>query len=141
VIVGTHHRRRELNNAMKLAAGFTPPLPTGRGEKLIGLKNEHELGLFNGQFLELRNVGEVTSLSFAAEIVTEDGDRLGRQLLYRGHFDDHTDFDKDRAVRDTWERRDATSAKSTGAGRSPVTKARGPASAMSSSMTAASVTG
>ena len=100
VLCGTHRSRRFLNNALKAAAGFPDPLPTGRGERLIGLKNRHEIGIFNGQFLELTNITDVKQLSFVAEIRTEDGDALEEQDIYRGYFNDHVAFDKDREDRD-----------------------------------------
>jgi exodeoxyribonuclease-5 len=106
VIVGTHARRRELNNLMKLAAGFPEPLPTGRGEKIIGLKNEHEHGLFNGQFVSLASIRPGGELFFEADIRTEDGDVLEGQPVYRGYFDDHVAYDKDRELRDCWVKRD-----------------------------------
>jgi exodeoxyribonuclease-5 len=106
VIVGTHARRRELNNLMKVAAGYPDPLPTGRGEKVIGLKNEHEHGLFNGQFLSLSNIALGGELFFAANIRTEDGDVLEGQPIYRGYYDDHVAYDKDRELRDCWVKRD-----------------------------------
>jgi exodeoxyribonuclease-5 len=105
VIVGTHTRRRELNNQMRAAAGFTASLPSGDDEKIICLRNQHGLGLFNGQFLALAECNGAGRLSFEAEITTEDGDNVGPQLVYRGYFDDHIEFDREREQRDAWDRR------------------------------------
>ena len=40
-----------LDTAMKRAAGFTADYPSGAGEKIICLKNRHDLGLVNGRTL------------------------------------------------------------------------------------------
>ena len=56
VICGTNATRRSLNTAMKRAAGFGADYPTGSGEKIICLKNRHDLGLINGMFLTLTDV-------------------------------------------------------------------------------------
>jgi exodeoxyribonuclease V len=105
VIVGKHVTRFRLNNEMRLAAGFAAPLPEGRGEKLIGMKNNYSLGLYNGQFLQARNVGASDDVSFEAEILTEDGDEIEQTWIYRGYFDDHIAFDKGREDRDFFTRR------------------------------------
>jgi exodeoxyribonuclease-5 len=106
VIVGTHVRRRELNNLMKLAAGFPDALPAGQGEKIIGLKNDHGSGLYNGQFVSLSNISWGGKLSFEADVLTEDGDRLAKQPLYSGYYDDHLVYDKTRELRDCWDKRE-----------------------------------
>jgi exodeoxyribonuclease V len=105
VICATHKSRRLLNNAMKEAAGFPNPLPAGQGQKIIGHKNNHKLGIFNGQFLDLTYVGRHNWLRFTADITTEDGDRLEEQDICRGYFDDHVELDKDRESRDFFSRR------------------------------------
>jgi hypothetical protein len=51
VICGTNATRRRLNTAMKGAAGFEADYPTGGGEKIICLRNRHDLGLINGMYL------------------------------------------------------------------------------------------
>lgn len=105
VICGKHTTRRRLNNEIKAAAGFADPLPSSRGEKIIGLKNKHEIGIFNGQFLELTNVGPAGAVAFAADITTEDGDVIEQKYCYRGYFDDHVAFDKTREDRDYFDKR------------------------------------
>jgi exodeoxyribonuclease-5 len=109
VICGKHVTRRRFNNELRLAAGFPDPLPTGQGEKIIGLKNEHALGLFNGQFMTLSNVGPVdgpaNDLAFKADILTEDGTTVEQRRLYRGWYDDHVAFDKKREERDCFKKR------------------------------------
>ena len=101
VICGRNGTRRVLNTAMKQMAGFPAAYPTGAGEKLICLKNCHDLGLVNGMFVELRDVRDDGPLAFSATVTTEDGQAInGRHLVYKGHFEDHLAFDPDRARRD-----------------------------------------
>ena len=90
VICGRNATRRVLNTAMKAAAGFPHAYPEGRGEKIICLKNRHDLGLVNGMFLELSDVRDEDEHSFSAVVRTEDGAAVpGRQRFYKGEFDDH----------------------------------------------------
>jgi exodeoxyribonuclease-5 len=101
VICGMNATRLFLNSAMKRAAGFPGDYPEGRGEKIICLKNRHDLGLINGLFVELADIRDEGPLSLTAEVTTEDGTTIpGRQWLYKGHFDDHVHFDRDRGRRD-----------------------------------------
>lgn len=52
-------------------------------------------------FLELSDIRDEDYLSFSACITTEDGDEIdGRYSFYKGHYDDHVRFDKDRLGRD-----------------------------------------
>jgi exodeoxyribonuclease-5 len=117
VLCGLHQTRRRVNNAMKRAAGYPEPLPTGDGEKIIALKNQHRLGIFNGQFLRLDEVEYRRSgggrgwrapdgeLSISAAVFSDDGEALGEQEIYAGHFLDHVAYDKDRGWRDQWDKR------------------------------------
>ena len=67
VICGLNATRLQLNNAMRRAAGFGDGwLPTGRGEKIICLKNQNDLGLINGMFLTLEDIVDEGSLFFSA---------------------------------------------------------------------------
>ncbi len=57
LICGMNATRLQLNNAMRVAAGFGGSfLPTGPGEKIICLKNQNDLGLINGMFVTLGHV-------------------------------------------------------------------------------------
>ena len=103
VICGRNATRRALNAAMKAAAGFPQAYPEGRGEKIICLKNQHDLGLINGMFLDLAEVSDEDAITFSATARTEDGVALpGRRGFYKGAFDDHVVFDPGRERRD-WE--------------------------------------
>jgi exodeoxyribonuclease-5 len=78
VICGLNATRFALNNAMRRAAGFDGgPLPTGPGEKVICLKNDHSLGLLNGMFIELDAIEQIDDQRFQAIIKTEEGDFVG----------------------------------------------------------------
>ena len=101
VICGRNDTRRWLNSQMKQAAGFPAPYPAGQNEKLICLKNRHDLGLVNGMFLSLADIQDESALAFSAQVTTEDGTAIsGRHRFYKGHYDDHVQFDRDRLTRD-----------------------------------------
>ena len=96
VICGRNATRIQLNIAMKRAAGFDTVYPTGERrdgqlEKIICLKNRHDLGIVNGMFLELSDVRDENEVCLSATIQTEDGDRVGpmtsgsgRYFVYKG---------------------------------------------------------
>jgi len=101
VICGRNATRLFLNTAMKQAAGFPDAYPRGLGEKIICLKNRHDLGLVNGMFLDLSDIRDESPLAFSASVRTEDGASVpGRQWFYKGHFDDHVAHDAERLRRD-----------------------------------------
>jgi len=101
VICGRNATRMHLNGAMRHAAGFINTHPQGSGEKIICLKNRHNLGLVNGMFVSLADVRNEGPLDFSASLTTEDGVAIaGRQRFYKGHYDDHVAPDPDRFRRD-----------------------------------------
>lgn len=103
VICGTNATRRWLNTAMKRTAGFGADYPTGHGEKIICLKNRHDLGLINGMFLTLTEVRQDPddAFAFSAMVETEDGVSLGgRQSFWRGEYADHIAYDPERGRRE-----------------------------------------
>jgi exodeoxyribonuclease-5 len=107
VICGRNDTRLRLNAAMRRAAGFAANYPTGAGEKVICLKNCHDLGLVNGMFLELAEVRDEGPLAFSAAVTTEDGKKIaGRHRFQKGHFDAHLTREPDRLRWDRRERRD-----------------------------------
>ena len=106
VICGRNDTRRWLNSQIKQAAGFPAPYPAGQDEKLICLKNRHDLGLVNGMFLALAEIRHESDLAFSATITTEDGVAIsGRHRFYKGHYDDHVRYDRERLTRDYREMR------------------------------------
>jgi exodeoxyribonuclease-5 len=106
VICGRNDTRRWLNSQIKQAAGFPAPYPGGQDEKLICLKNRHDLGLVNGMFLSLDEIRHESDLAFSATMTTEDGIAIsGRHRFYKGHYDDHVRYDRERLTRDYREMR------------------------------------
>jgi exodeoxyribonuclease-5 len=108
VICGKNATRRRLNMAMKQAAGYGADYPTGAGEKIICLRNRHDLGLINGMFLTLTDVRAHphNPRAFCAEIETEDGVVTSNaQEFWRGEYDDHVVFDPNRHRQDWFQRR------------------------------------
>jgi exodeoxyribonuclease-5 len=89
VICGRNATRMQLNLAMKQAAGFAAPYPTGVGEKVICLRNRNDLGLVNGMFVTLDQIEEDgDDIAFRATIATEEGrqvsgDANGRRERFR----------------------------------------------------------
>ncbi|NOX73478.1 MAG: AAA family ATPase [Alphaproteobacteria bacterium] len=123
LICGMNATRLQLNNAMRAAAGLSGTmLPSGAAEKIICLKNQNDFGLLiNGMFLTLEDIVDEGSLYFSAVVTDEDGRRVGRTdrdvgtgrgertdcdarpgrlRIYKGHFEDHIAFDRDRNDRD-----------------------------------------
>lgn len=101
VICGRNSTRLWLNGAMKAAAGFPATYPEGRSEKIICLKNRHDLGLVNGMFVNLSEIEDEDELCFRASVTTEDGLAIaGRHRFYKGHYDDHVRLQPDRARQD-----------------------------------------
>jgi len=118
LICGMNATRLQLNNAMRAAAGLGGScLPTGPGEKIICLKNQNDIGLINGMFLTLEDIVDDGTLHFSAVVTDEDGQKVtrdsgggGRLRLYKGHFEDHVAFDRDRHDRDWREKKLLTEA-------------------------------
>lgn len=52
VLSGTNARRRSINARHRQLGGFTGPMPNG-GERVVCLKNNHDLGLLNGQLFDV----------------------------------------------------------------------------------------
>ena len=60
---------------------------------------------FNGMFVTLEDIVDEGSLFFSAVVIDEEGRRVqapdangspGRLRIYKGHFEDHVDFDRER---------------------------------------------
>jgi exodeoxyribonuclease-5 len=101
VICGRNATRLHLNRAMMRAEGLDGVHPQGCGEKIICLRNRHDLGLVNGMFVTLDDIQDIDRLSFSATLSTEDGITVaGRHRFYKGHYDDHIVLDPERARRD-----------------------------------------
>ena len=76
IICGKNATRREWNRRMRAALGFTATYPVA-GDKLICLRNNGELGIFNGMFTEATSdASPVVNYSIKVPMLTE----LGREL-------------------------------------------------------------
>ena len=104
VLCGFNASRFMLNNEIKRHLGQPDVFPT-EASKVICLKNQSANGLINGCFLKLSEIGEPKEFGFKARVTTEDGVDTGEHTIYRGHFDDHAEFDKDRGQRDYWHKK------------------------------------
>lgn len=72
VLVGTNKSRRAYNRRIRELKGFSGDLPQD-GEKLVCLRNNHELGLLNGTIWNVEQVEFVMSGCITMSITPEDG--------------------------------------------------------------------
>lgn len=114
VLVGYHTSRRRLNNGLRKFYQYDT-LPQGKGEKLINLKNDHTLGIMNGEMVTLTDLyHDDTPLYFKGKLadfytqVALGGHYAVDKLIYNGHFWDTVAFKDGRIERDWRERKDAT---------------------------------
>lgn len=102
-ICGKNTTRRQLNNQIRKARGFTHPLPTGHGEMVICLRNDYQRGLVNGMYLDLKDVRQESPISISAMIRDADDPEFvskRHSIIYTGDFADHLKEDKGRFRRD-----------------------------------------
>ena len=90
VICGFNRRRKSINDAFRSAKGYKDTLQAG--EKVICLKNNMELGVFNGQMFDVREVKWETD-QLISTIVADNGDC--RDMMFHKLF-----FGKARTVID-----------------------------------------
>lgn len=102
LIVGKNKTRSGTNKRMRELLGFhhvTPML----NDKIICLKNNHELGLLNGAMFYVKDVGSIAEEKITFTISPEDG--MGSsELLVTSHL--HYFLGKDEAL-DWWVRKEA----------------------------------
>lgn len=83
VLVGTNATRRRYNEGMRQMRGYGDPLPM-KGEKLVCLRNNHQLGLLNGQIWSV--LGSATKDNYVRlHLQDEDGTRV-TCLAHPDHF-------------------------------------------------------
>lgn len=58
ILVGRNATRKDTNATLRRAAGLTSPLPV-KGDRLICLQNNHDLGILNGTMWQVEDPGEV----------------------------------------------------------------------------------
>ena len=119
MICGLNATRLQLNNAMRAPPASRWLAANRPGEKIICLKNQNDLGLINGMFVTLEDIVDEGSLFFSAAVTDEDGNPIGRPdataqperlRIYKGHFEDHVAFDRQRHDRDWKNKRKLTEA-------------------------------
>lgn len=86
VIVGKNATRRNANDAIRMQLGFNETLPM-EGDKLVCLKNNHDLGLMNGtlhRVIKSEDTGDEILLRVEAE---DDGAIIDEIEAYREPFE------------------------------------------------------
>ena len=107
---GFNATRIQLNNAMQKASGYTEWFPTGKGEKIIALKNINDIGIINGGFLKLEKCSPVRDgrggvPTMIADVTTDEDINVGEKQIYLGHFQDHIELDKERDFKDRFHKK------------------------------------
>jgi exodeoxyribonuclease-5 len=103
LITGKNETRRFINDEFReeLKLDF---FPSGKPEeRLIGLTNSSALGLYNGQFISMRNVKvdeDKKVRTFKANIHSENGDFHGKAEVWKGHFEDCHRYNPQRYTND-----------------------------------------
>jgi exodeoxyribonuclease-5 len=113
IITGHHVKRRVLNRYLSQHHDFGD-FPAGKKEKLINLKNDHKLGIMNGEMVTLGEVehSPVSDRFLLAKVFTEfDRRQLGdsefdKLPIYDGHFRDTVQFVNGRVEREFRNRKD-----------------------------------
>jgi len=88
VLVGYNHTRVKINQAIRQLLEFDSPLPQRR-DRVICLKNNRELGIFNGMLGYIDGMSEVTDgpLNYYLMDITFDGEDKSRELkVYKDQF-------------------------------------------------------
>jgi len=86
VLVGTNRTRRTVNQMVRKMLGKKGPLPEV-GDKLICLRNDHEVGLLNGQTWV---VEKVAAGRFLRLTLRGEDDEVLHCLAHRDHFESET---------------------------------------------------
>lgn len=103
ILTGKNKTRQTLNNAVRLLKDLHQPYPQ-IGDKLICLKNNADVGLYNGLMCEVLEVGDMLDLAIELKIKTELNQELEVKAL-RAHFESYQD---DKALENLrwWDRKD-----------------------------------
>ena len=78
ILVGRNNTRHATNDRLRLLMGITDPHPT-ENEKLVCLRNDHEVGLLNGGLWKVEDVADVDDESLYMSVspyYTDDGEVL-----------------------------------------------------------------
>ncbi len=81
ILVGRNKTRHSSNRRMRSLLGHTEPLPVPE-DRLVCLRNNHEVGLLNGAIWEATDVGQLGDERMCLTIRPEDG---GEELMVEAH--------------------------------------------------------
>lgn len=99
ILCGRNRTRKNLNRRVRELLGRKSPLPE-RGDRLVCLRNNHEIGILNGTIWTVRqNHGSNETGKLTLEIENEDGYVIDAVTVHQAHFLDQE--------LDWYERRDA----------------------------------
>lgn len=85
ILVGRNKTRRAYNDRMRALLGYESRHPLA-GERLICLRNNHDLGLLNGAMWDVDNVGHVDDTSIVMDIRSEDGETISDVHAHMHYF-------------------------------------------------------
>lgn len=89
VICGTNKSRITINDSFRKNMGFEGLIPQ-KGESLICLKNNNDLGIFNGEMMKVQSAIQMTAPTDYIKLVTESEDNEGKIInskVLQYHFD------------------------------------------------------
>lgn len=91
ILVGTNKTRQAINNKVRKLKGFDTEMPQAN-DKLICLRNDNQLGIFNGGMFDMVRYVEYNSKNyFKAKLSSHDFENFTTiAKIHRGHF--HSDF-------------------------------------------------
>lgn len=85
IIVGTNRLRRGTNARLRRLRGFSHPLPV-EGDRLVCLRNDHEVGLLNGGIWRVNSTLETDDDRVTLDLVSEDGETNVVCEAHTAHF-------------------------------------------------------
>jgi len=85
LLVGRNKTRHSYNQRMRELLGFTDPLPM-TGDKLVCLRNNHELGLLNGAIWMVEEAGQIDDDRVFISIVPETEGEVLEVQAHAHHF-------------------------------------------------------
>jgi len=98
ILCGRNATRKSLNRHMRRVLGYEAPTPSP-GERLVCLKNNHQLGLYNGSTYTVRQADRTKDIVFL-ELVDSDGNIYNTEALAETfktgiakHEGDYDEFD------------------------------------------------
>ena len=87
ILVGTNRSRRYWNETTRESLGFRPAMPVP-GDRVVCLRNNHELGLLNGAIWDVSHVGAMEGDAVNLVVVPEEGGPPLGVMAHMAHFRD-----------------------------------------------------